>query len=123
MEWAHKGSPPRKKPKIGKSQDKVMITVFWDQDCIIFIDNLKRNETINKERYCLSLEKLKRAIKTKRLGLRDSEIKFHQDNARPHTECKPDLTPSDCYLFWRLKIYLRGNQFISDETLISKVKR
>ena len=51
MEWAHKGSPPKKKPKIGKSQDKVMITVFWAQEGIIFIDALERNATIYKERY------------------------------------------------------------------------
>ena len=65
VERAHKGSPPKMKPKISKSQGKVMITVFWDQERIIFIDDLKRHATINKEKYCLSLEKLKRAIKTK----------------------------------------------------------
>jgi len=74
MDLAHKGSHPKKKLKIGKSQDKVMITVFGDQENIIFI-----NATINKEIYCLSLEKLRRAIKTKRPSLQDSEIKFHQD--------------------------------------------
>ena len=63
MGWANKGSSPKKKPKIDKSQDKVMIIVFWDQDA------LERNVTINKERYCLSLEKLRRAIKSKRSGL------------------------------------------------------
>jgi len=52
MEWAHKGSPPNKKSKIGKSQDKVMITVFLDQEGIIFIDALERNATINKYIAC-----------------------------------------------------------------------
>jgi len=89
----------------------------------------------------LSLGKLRRAIKTKRPGLRDTEIKFHQDNARPHTPhmslnkiasygwtlmrhpaYSPDLVPSDLYLFDRLKIFLRGKQFILDEILISEVK-
>ncbi|UYV72377.1 hypothetical protein LAZ67_9002838 [Cordylochernes scorpioides] len=64
------------------------------------------------------LEKLKRTISTKRLGLKDCQIKFHQDNARPHTAQQtlvriyryvwtlmphsaysPDMTPSDFYLF------------------------
>jgi len=142
MKWAHKGSPLKKKLKIDNSQDKVMITVFWDQEGIIFIDALERNATINKEKYCLSLEKLRRAIKTKRPDLGDSKIKFYQDNARPLTAhmslnkiasygwtlmrypaYSPDLAPSDFYLFGRLKTFLRGKQFISDENIISEVKR
>jgi len=112
VERAHKGSPPKMKPKISKSQGKVMITVFWDQERIIFIDDLKRHATINKEKYCLSLEKLKRAIKTKWPGLQDSEIRFHQDSTihmsfnkiasygltlMRHPAYSSDLAPFDFY--------------------------
>jgi len=105
------------------------------------MDALGKNITINKERYCKSLEKLKRAIKTKRPNLKDSQIKFHQDNARPHTAQKtrekiarygwtlmphpaysPDLAPSDFYLFGRLKNFLRGRTFESDEILLQEVR-
>ena len=40
-----------------------------------------------------------------------------------HPAYNPDLAPSDFYLFWRLETFLREKQFISDENLISEVKR
>ncbi|UYV63999.1 hypothetical protein LAZ67_2006287 [Cordylochernes scorpioides] len=55
----------RKKPRLSLSKDKIIITVFWNQDGLIFMDMLERNASISKERYCKSLEKLKRAISTK----------------------------------------------------------
>ena len=81
MKLAHKGSPPKKKPKIGKSQDKVMITVFWDQVSIMMFS--KEMQQLTKKDIAFHWRSL-RAIKTKRPGLRDTEIKFHQDNARSH---------------------------------------
>ncbi|UYV74193.1 hypothetical protein LAZ67_11002380 [Cordylochernes scorpioides] len=84
MQWIHKMSPVKKKPRLSK--DKIMIKVFWDQDGLIFMGMLGKNTSINKERYCKSSEKLKRVISTQRPGQKDCQIKFHQDNARPHTE-------------------------------------
>ncbi|UYV71100.1 hypothetical protein LAZ67_8001714 [Cordylochernes scorpioides] len=75
------------------------------------------------------------AISTKRPGLKDCQIKFHQDNARPHTAQQtlaqisrygwtlmphpaysPDLAPSDFYLFGKLgclgDVYLDARCFV-----------
>jgi histone-lysine N-methyltransferase SETMAR len=142
MEWYHKNSPVKKKPRISKSSKKIMASVFWDERGVVFIDFLEKNTTINKERYCQTLGKLKRAINLKRTELRGHQIIFHQDNARPHTALQtmakisklgwtimphppysPDLAPSDFFLFGHLKRYLRGKQFESDEELKKIVKQ
>ncbi|UYV60651.1 hypothetical protein LAZ67_1001762 [Cordylochernes scorpioides] len=96
---------------------------------------------INNKIYCKSLEKLKRAISTKWLGLKGCQIKFHQDNARPHTAQQilaqifrygwilmphpaysPDLAPSDFYLFGKLKNFLPGRTFENDEMLLHEFR-
>src|SRR5215510_942164 len=131
----------RKKSRLSLSKNKIMIIVFCDQHGLIFMDILERNASINKERHCKSLEKLKRAIATKRPGLKDTPITFHQDNARPHTAHQtlaqiarygwtlmphppysPDLAPSDFYLSGQLKNSLRGRTFENNEQLLQEVR-
>ncbi|UYV75498.1 hypothetical protein LAZ67_13000412 [Cordylochernes scorpioides] len=84
---------------------------------------------------------LKRTISTKRPGLKGCQIKFHQDNARPHTAQQtlaqisrnrwtlmlhpaysPDLAPSNFYLFGKLKNSLHGRIFKNDEMLLHEVR-
>ncbi|GBN53789.1 hypothetical protein AVEN_198995-1, partial [Araneus ventricosus] len=74
--------------------------------------------TINAERYCGTLTKLKSAIRHKRPGLLSREVLFLDDNARPNTArdakerilplrwerlddpgYRPDLAPSDFNYF------------------------
>lgn len=43
-----------------------MATVFWDSEGVILVDFLERDTTINSERYCETLRKLRRAIQNKR---------------------------------------------------------
>ena len=141
MEWYHKNSPVKKKPRLSKSSQKIMASVFWDENGVILIDYLEKNSTINKTRYCQTLDKLKRAINRKRPELREYRIIIHQDNARPHTALQtmekiaklgwtimphppysPDLAASDFFLFGHLKRHLRGKQFESDEELKKTVQ-
>ncbi|GFV74601.1 uncharacterized protein TNCV_5130431 [Trichonephila clavipes] len=68
--------------------------------------------------YCETLNKLRRAIQNKRRGMLTKGVRFHHDNARPHTANRttalverfgwemvshppysPDLAPSDFHLF------------------------
>ncbi|UYV76668.1 hypothetical protein LAZ67_14001663 [Cordylochernes scorpioides] len=130
MQWTHKMSPVKKKARHFISKNKIMISVFWDQDGLIFMDILEKNTSINK------------AISTKWPGLKDCQIKFHQDNSRPHTAQQtltqtsrygwtlmphpaysPDLSPSDFYLFGNLKNYLRGRTFENDEMLLYEFRK
>ncbi|GFW23514.1 histone-lysine N-methyltransferase SETMAR [Trichonephila clavipes] len=79
---------------------------------------MPRGTTINADRYCETLNKLRRAIQNKRRGMLTKGVRFHHDNARPHTANRttalverfgwemvshppysPDLAPSDFHLF------------------------
>ncbi|KAJ4439580.1 hypothetical protein ANN_07707 [Periplaneta americana] len=125
MHWRHSGSPVRTKFKQTLSVRKVMCTVFWDRKGILLIDFLPRGETVNADRYCETLRKLRRAIQNKRRGMLTAGVVLLNDNARPHTARRtaavltefgrelfdhppysPDLAPSDFHVFLHLKKFL-----------------
>ena len=62
-----------------------MATVFWDMTGVILIEYLERGHTINADRYCATLTKLREAIRRKRPGLRSKGIILLHDNSRPYT--------------------------------------
>ena len=49
-----------------KSAGKVLISIFWDQDCILLIDYLPKGQTINAEYYSSLMVQLKGILKEKR---------------------------------------------------------
>lgn len=122
------------------SAGKVMATVFWDSKGILLIDYLERGTTINADRYCDVLKKLKNAIRRKRPGLLRKKVFLLHDNARPHSARKtldllhqfdwdvfshppysPDLAPSDFFLFPQLKAHLGGERFRNNAELEAAV--
>ncbi|GFY29648.1 uncharacterized protein TNCV_1812281 [Trichonephila clavipes] len=64
---------------------KVMRTVFGDRKGILLIGFLPRGETVNVDRYCETLKKLRRTIQNKRRGMLNAGVVILRDNARPHT--------------------------------------
>jgi histone-lysine N-methyltransferase SETMAR len=73
--------------------------------------------------------------------LQNKKITFHQDNAPTHKNvlamgklrdlhyellgyphCFPDLAPSDFYLFSKLKLFLAGQRFSSNQEAIAAVE-
>ncbi|KAJ4429991.1 hypothetical protein ANN_22195 [Periplaneta americana] len=133
----------RTKFKQTLSVRKVMCTVFWDRKGILLIDFLPRGETVNADRYCETLRKLRRAIQNKRRGMLTAGVVLLHDNARPHTARRtaavltefgwelfhyllysPDLAPSDFHVFLHLKKFLSsGEHFRNDEELKTSVTR
>ncbi|GBL77891.1 Histone-lysine N-methyltransferase SETMAR [Araneus ventricosus] len=96
--------------------------------------------TINANRYCETLRKLRRAIQNRRRGMLSGGIVPLHDNARLHTAAatqelldkfgweifdhppySPDLAPSDFQPFLTLKEFLGGKRFGSDEELENAV--
>ncbi|KAJ4432825.1 hypothetical protein ANN_21464 [Periplaneta americana] len=136
-QWHHPSSP--KKPRKFKqtlSTQNVMATVFWDRKDVLLLDFMPKGTTINANRYCETLRKLRRAIQNKRLGMLSRGVVLLHDNARPHTVAStrelldqfgweifdhspysPDLAPSDFHLFTKLKDFLGDTRFGSDEEL------
>jgi len=51
MEWRHSCWPRPKTLRVQKSAGKVFASIFWDQDGILLIDYLPKDQTINAEYY------------------------------------------------------------------------
>ena len=53
-----------------------LATFFWDREGVLLVDFLERGSTINCERYCETMKKLRRAIQNKRRGKLSSKVLF-----------------------------------------------
>jgi histone-lysine N-methyltransferase SETMAR len=101
---------------------------------ILLIDFMPPGTTINSDRYCDTLRKLRRAIQNRRRGMLSKGVTLLHDNARPHASRQtqhllkqfgwtvmphppysPDLAPSDYHLFPYLKEHLGGQRFSTDD--------
>jgi len=49
--WGITAHSAPKKFRVQKSAGKVLVSIFWDQDGILFIDYLPKGQTINAEYY------------------------------------------------------------------------
>jgi len=124
MGWRHSGSPrlAPKNPECRNSLEKFSPRFFWEQDDILLIDYLPKDQTINAEYYLSLLLQFKNILREKLRGKFTKGFLFLQDNAPTHralaTQKKmaylgfefldhppnsPDLAPSDYHLFLGLK--------------------
>lgn len=136
-QWTSPCEPAPKKAKVVKSAGKVMATVFWDAQGILFIDYLQKGRTITGEYYAALLERLNDELEKKRPHLAKKKVLFLQDNAKVHTcpapmakihefrfelwshpPYSPDLAPCDYHLFPNLKKWLGGKRFYSNNEVI-----
>ena len=137
MEWRHSGSPRPKLFRVQKSAGKILASIFWDQDGILFIDYLPKGQSFNAEYYSSLLVELKDILNEKRRGKVTKVVLFLHDNAPPQRalatqkklaylgfQCldlppySPDLAPSDYYLSPGLKKQLEGHHFSSNAEVI-----
>ena len=140
-QWRHSSSPKPRKFKQTQSAGKVMATVFWDRNGVLLVDFMETGTTINAERYCETLRKLRRAIQNRRRGMLSKGVSILHDNARPHAARQtvaqlqqfgwniithppysPDLAPSDYHLFPKLKEHLSGKRFNNDDEVKAEVR-
>jgi histone-lysine N-methyltransferase SETMAR len=84
QEWRHPGSPRPKKARSSAMAGKVMLTVFVDIHGPLLLEWMLVGSTINAQRYCDTLQNLRRAIKNKRPGKLSRGVLMLHDNARPH---------------------------------------
>jgi len=69
---------------VQKLAEKVLPSIFWDQDGILFIDYLLKAQTINADNYSSLLVQLKDILKEKCRGKVTKGILFLHDNAPAH---------------------------------------
>lgn len=138
-QWLERGEKRPKRPRTQTSAGKVLASVFWDAQGILFIDYLQKGLTLNSDYYMKLLVTLKQVIGEKRPKMQKKKILFHQDNAPchksavtmkklddlgyellPHPPYSPDLAPSDYYLFSNLKLHLQGRRYKSNEEVIDE---
>ena len=120
------------------SAGKVMATIFWDSSGIILIDYLQSGRTITGEYYASLLDRFDAIVKEKWPHLAKKKVLFHHDNAQAHTSSiaaaklfdlryeilphppySPNLAPSDYFLFPKMKNWLAGKRFSSEEEVIA----
>ena len=136
------GESHPKQPKTQTSAGKVLASIFWNAQAILFINYLKKRRTINREYYIALLVYLKEEIAKKQLQMKKTKVLFHQDNNALcyksiatmiklhelhfklllHPPYSPDLAPSDYWLFADLKRILQGKRFGFNEEVISETE-
>jgi len=119
-----------------------MATVFGDRKGVLLVDFMAHGTTINADRYCETLKKLRRAIQNRRRGMLTKGICLLHNNARPHVTRQtvalpdqlgwdiithppysPDLAPCDYHLFPKLKEHLARRRFSDDDEVKVAVQR
>uniref|UniRef100_A0A3Q1CG10 Tc1-like transposase DDE domain-containing protein n=1 Tax=Amphiprion ocellaris TaxID=80972 RepID=A0A3Q1CG10_AMPOC len=113
--------------------------MFWDSEGLLMIDFLPEGQTTDGGYYPSQLQKLKEVIKEKRRGKLQAGVLLLQDftpirtaqvaeaakcrfELLPHAPYSPDLTPSDFYLFHKLRAHLSGRHFQSDDEVIHAIE-
>ena len=73
-EWTAAGKSRPKRPKMQTS--KVLTSVFWDVQCILFINYLKKGSTINSQYFITLLAHLKEEITKKCPRMKKKKCSF-----------------------------------------------
>lgn len=139
-QWVSVEQQAEPEPKPDLHEKKVMLSVWWDSQGIIYHEFLPHNVTITAAYYSSQLERLKVQLASVRPG-RDRVIFLH-DNARPHTAkltrekllqlgwevlphpaYSPDIAPSDYHLFRALDNHLHGKSFTEENELKMQISQ
>jgi len=140
-QWTEANCSAPKKTSSVPSAGKVMASVFWDAEGILFIDYLEKGKTITGEYYSSLLTRQDDNIREKRHSLQKKKITFHQDSAPAHKSVlamgklrdlhyellehppySPDFAPSDFYPFSKLKPFLAGQSCSSNQEAAAAVE-
>lgn len=134
-QWLTAGAQPPLKAIRKTSSAKIMMVVFWDRMGVLLTEFYYKGATLTGQAYANTIGRLKKAYIEKRGQNKwDDGVFLLHDNAPCHTSkiakekirstgfielyhppYSPDLAPSDYFLFPKLKNYMRGRKYNSDE--------
>ena len=139
-QWLNPEDLPEPEPKNDLHPKKIMLSIWWDYEGIIYWELLPPNTTVDSKVYCQQLQNLKFALQVNRPTRR--KIRLLHDNARPHVpkvtrqkleelewEVLPhapystDLAPSDYHLFRLLRNHLVEKRFDDEAHLKLALER
>lgn len=136
--WLSTNDPPVSCPKVHRFGKKVMLSVFWNCDGILFFELLPCDTSLNSDIYSAKLKRLHEVMTTKYPSLINrKKVLLQADNAKPHTSRKsmetinsldgiellphppysPDVAASDFHLFRSMSHFLRGRCFENEKAL------
>ena len=142
-QWKSVSSPRPKKPRMQRSQVKVMLITFFDHQGMVHHEFVPQGQTVNQHLYKEVLTRLVNKIRQKRKASWAGKtwILYH-DNASAHTALSvkqflvskeittlhrppysPDLAPCDFFLFSKLKEILKGTCFQRVEDIKTSMTR
>ena len=120
----------------GQCSSREGMSCTWrDWEGVLCMELLPENQTLDSNKHCSQLDRLKAALDEKCLEFVNGKRRiFHQDNTRPHVPlvtrqklsqpgwevpihplCSPDTASSDFHLFQSLQNSLNGEKFHSLE--------
>ena len=135
-EWIAAGETRPKQLKMQTSAGKVLASIFWYTQGILFINYLEKGRTINSKYYIALLVHLKEEITKKQPQMKKKKCSFtksmHCHKSIPmmaklhelhfklllHPPCSPDLVPIDYCQLQTSKECSRGKRFGSNEEVI-----
>jgi len=82
-QWTETGCSAPKKTRSVPSARKVMASVFWDAESILFIDYFEKGKTITGEYYSSLLTRLDEKIREKKPGLQKKKTHSSGQCTRP----------------------------------------
>ena len=130
-------SPRLKKVRQVHSNIKSMLIIFFDIRGIVHKEFVPPRQTVNGNFYFEVLRRLRETVMWKWPAMRKNrDCLLHHDNAPahtllivsefltknsmttvPHPAYSPDLAPCDCYVFPKIKLWLKGRHFVSIEEI------
>lgn len=130
-QWLSAGQPAVPTPKPDLHPKKVMMSVWWNVQGIIYWELLPDGCSVTSDLYCQQLDRVAEKLKGKQ-----DRIYFLHDNARPHVAkstrkkllelgwitiphppYSPDLAPTDYHLNRSLSNHLREKKFKDEHDL------
>jgi hypothetical protein len=67
-----------------------MVTVFWDCEGVILVNEIQRGETVTPNAYIRTLPELRKRFRGIRRDKNPTEILLQHDSARSHTSLKTE---------------------------------